>query len=93
MFLFLGITNVFAAIVSFIKAISMYDCIKNSYNTSDYASLVWFFMISSIINAVMFFKLHRMEKRTIWLTDIAKKNGYEEPKREENNDIYKGDGN
>lgn len=48
-------------------------------------------LISGIINIIIYRKLAIMEKRTQWLTDIAKEKGYKDPTEPTPTDIYSGD--
>ena len=85
MFRFLGMANILSAMLTFCKLIDMYKESKNSYYVNEYIPFAWFILISSIINAIMFFKLHKMEKRTLWLTDIANKSINQEESTKDGN--------
>ena len=81
MFVFLSILSYIQCFLSFILL-----------GIPDLPSIVAIFcLISGIINIVVYRKLAIMEKRTQWLTDIAKEKGYKDPTEPTPTDIYSGD--
>ena len=81
MFAFLSILSIISLVASFLLLAA-----------NDIPTIVGlYFLFSSIINLALFNKLDTMEKRTQWLTDIAKEKGYKDPTEPTPTDIYSGD--
>ena len=79
---------VFLSILSYIQFFAGFILLLTNDLPTIWAIVI---LASGIINIIFYRKLAIMEKRTQWLTDIAKGKGYKDPTEPTPTDIYSGD--